>query len=261
MKFPEQPRTEYENNTLFEVVFQARFPQIIKIAAEEPSEFQDVIRKNGFPETRFNSSDVPADIPEPIRRMIKGEKDYSFLSEDGNWRATMTKDFIALSCTDYKNYGEFKEKLETILKIFHEQYEPSYYNRVGFRYQNICNSAVLSGFDGDVSAFIPKHIAPELHEAPGEDLTIFEKRMQFADTENDFEANVHYVYGKMSGKFGKLNINEEKSYIIDIDCFSQRKENDVSSIIERTELFNANVRNIFQWSITDELRSAMGPKS
>ena len=260
MRFPVQERKEYTNNTLFEVVFQARFPQIVKISTEEPANFQDIIRRHGFPETSFGTADLPSNIPEPIRRLIKSEKDYNFLSEDGNWRATITKDFIALSCMNYKKYTEFKERLETILKVFHDQYEPSYYSRIGFRYQNICNAHMLHGFSGDVSSFIPEHIAPELKQEIGEDLTLFEKKMQFTDPAEEIDANLHYAYGKFSGKFGKINVNEEKSYIIDIDCFSKRRETDVNTVISRTQLFNERIRNIFQWSITDDLCNAMGPK-
>ena len=144
--------------------------------------------------------------------------------------------------------------------LFYEQYEPAYFNRIGFRYQNICNTNVLKDYQGEIASFIPEHIAPELKSPVGADLKTFEKRMHFAGESSEVEANIQYVYGQMSGKFGKLNVNDEKSYIIDIDCFSQRKERDVNSVINRTKIFNEQIRNIFQWSITDELRDAMGPK-
>ena len=43
MHFKKFERVEYEKNILFEVVFQARFPEIMKISHEQPVDFQDII--------------------------------------------------------------------------------------------------------------------------------------------------------------------------------------------------------------------------
>ena len=54
MRFEEAKRVEYKHNILFNVVFQARFPEIMKIPHEEPAAFQDILRKAGYPETGSN---------------------------------------------------------------------------------------------------------------------------------------------------------------------------------------------------------------
>lgn len=56
MNFQERERVEYEHNILFEVVFQASFPEIMKISQEAPGAFQDIVRKKGYPEF---SSEIP----------------------------------------------------------------------------------------------------------------------------------------------------------------------------------------------------------
>jgi len=260
MKFIEQKRVEYKTNTLFEVVFQARFPKIIRISSEAPAEFQELIRKAGFPETNVNTSNLPSDLPIEIRNALKVEKTYNFLSEEGNWQITLADDFISLACLNsYENYSDFKKRLKIVLNIFCKIYEPSYYNRLGLRYRNLMNKSVLPiDDDFDIKEFIPQYIAPEFHEDIKSDINSFDKKTQFYDG-NSF-ANVEYLYAKVSGVFGRQQINNDLSYIVDIDCFSQDKVYKVENAITSCDKFNKNVRNIFRWSITEKLHKIMDPK-
>ena len=262
MKFKEYERTEYKTNTLFEVVFQARFPQIIKISSEAPSEFQDIIRKAGYPETKLDTPNLPPDMPEEIRKAIGANKVYCFMSEKGDWQVSLADNFISLACLNsYKNYTDFKKKLKTVLETFCRIYEPSYFNRIGFRYRNLINKIVLPIDDNvNIRDFIPEHIAPELQENIKENVNSFDKTTQFVDIDKNSVANVKHAFAKVSGVFGRTQINKELSYIIDIDCFTEHKIHKVADAITKCDEFNGNVRNIFRWSITDELHTTMGPK-
>ena len=263
MKLPEEQRTEYQNNILFEVIFQARFPRIMKISNEQPVNFQDRIRKKGFPETKIKKLDFPAaiPIPEQIRKAVSGlgDDEYMFFSEDGKWQITLTKDFVALQCTGYRNYAEFEERLRTTLEVFWKEYEPNYFNRIGLRYRNLANKSIL-GTDKDIRDFVPSHIAPELQDSISPEVKVIEKTLLLKDETST--VNVRYVYRELSGKFGIYNLNNEKSYIIDIDCFTAERIRKVEDVITTSKTFNqGNIRNIFEWSITDTLREAMGPIS
>ena len=264
MKIPKGQRTEYQRNILFEVIFQARFPRIMKISNELPVNFQDQIRRQGFPETEIKKvSDVPAaiPIPEQIRQAVLGlgDDEYRFFSEDRKWQITLTKDSVALQCTGYKNYTEFEERLRTTLAVFGKEYEPNYFNRIGLRYRNLANKTTL-GIDKDIREFVPAHVAPELQESTKDEIKVkgIEKILVLEDETST--VNVRYVYGELSGKVGIYNLNDEKSYIIDIDCYTTEKKRKVEDAIATSRTFNrGNIRNIFQWSITDTLREAMGP--
>ena len=264
MKLPEKQRTQYQNNILFQVIFQARFPQIMKISNEQPVNFQDQIRKKGFPETKIKKAgDFPAAIPVPeqIRKALLGlgDDEYMFFSEDGKWQITLTKDFVALQCTGYRNYAEFEERLRTTLEVFWKEYEPNYFNRIGLRYRNLANKSIL-GTDKDIRDFVPSHIAPELQDSISPEVKVIEKTLLLKDETST--VNVRYVYRELSGKFGIYNLNNEKSYIIDIDCFTAERIRKVEDVITTSKTFNqGNIRNIFEWSITDTLREAMGPIS
>ena len=259
MKLPEHQRTEYQNNILFEVIFQARFPQIMRISNEQPVKFQDQIRKKEFPETKIKKAgNFPAaiPIPEQIRKAVLGDAEYMFFSEDGKWQITLTKDFVALQCTGYKNYIEFEERLRTTLEVFWTEYEPNYFNRIGLRYRNLASKSIL-GTDKDIRKFVPAHVAPELQKSIKDEVEVIEKTLLLKDETST--VNVRYVYGELSGKFGIYNLNNEKSYIIDIDCFTTEKIREVENAVITSRIFNqGNIRNVFEWSITDTLREAMG---
>ena len=260
MKLKAYPRTEYKNNILFEVIFQARFPQIIRIANEQPAKFQEQIRKRGFPETkRKKAVDFPSDFPESMHKFFATDDVYVFLSEDKVWQIDLAKDFIALTCTDYENYKAFEGRLKIMMKIFGKEYEPSYFNRVGLRYRNLANKIVL-GTEKDIRDFVPNRIAPDLQEDIKDEVQGIEKSIHLNDENSTVLAR--YFYGKLSGKFGKYNLNDELSYVIDIDCFTTEKIREVQHAIGTSREFNrGNIRNIFQWSITDALRNAMCPSS
>lgn len=46
MPFPPTPRVRYELNPIQEVICQLRYPPILRIGAEAPAAFQEVIRKD-----------------------------------------------------------------------------------------------------------------------------------------------------------------------------------------------------------------------
>ncbi len=200
MKLPEHQRTEYRHNILFQVIFQARFPRIMKISNEQPVNFQDQIRKKGFPETKIKKAgDFPAaiPIPEQIRKALSGlgDDEYMFFSEDGTWQITLTKDFVALQCTGYRNYTEFEERLRTMLEIFWKEYDPNYFSRIGLRYRNLANKSIL-GTDNDIRKFVPPHIAPELQEPIKDEIEVIEKTLLLRDEAST--VNVRYIYRALS---------------------------------------------------------------
>jgi len=260
MNFGKIDRVEYGKNTLFEVVFQARFPELYIIGKENPVEFQELIRKNGYPESRKSRPSMPSDLPEEVRKIVVKDSSYNFLSEEKDWQVTLSANSIALTCLNhYSSYMDFRSRLEKVLDAFSKVYAPSYYTRVGLRYRNIINKVVLGDTDIKIEDCIPKHIAPELMGEVKENVSTFDKFILFDD--GDIKANVATALVVISGKFGKHEINEEKSYIVDIDGFSENKIYEVEDALARSDSFNENIRNIFRWSITDELHQAMEPKS
>jgi len=257
MKFKHVERVEYENNILFEVVFQARFPEIMRISGEEPVAFQDIIRKKGYPESGTNIPNLPQDIPDDIKRLISSDKSYLFSSEDNNWQISLTKNFIALTCRgEYLNFTDFHDRLKVVLETFTDVYEPSYFSRTGLRYRNNANRVSLPLYVGNIRDLIPEYIFPELKEHIATETVSIEKKALFDD--GNIKVNVNHTLAVLSGQFGKNQITDQESYIIDIDCFSETNTHGVKNVLTKCKAFKDLEWNIFQWSVNNQLRESMG---
>ena len=256
MHFENYVRVEYKHNILFHVVFQARFPEIMRIQQELPIVFQDSIRKEGYTETNQSlPSALPGIMP---NQALDISKTYHFLPEQKDWEVILGRDFISLNChRNYSNYSEFSEKLEKVLRIFYKIYRPSYFTRVGLMYRNMANRVFLPHLqEVDVESFIPEYIFPVLATSMASDVLNLQTVSQFDD--NKIKANVTHTLSQVSGVFGRRRVPNEKSYVIDIDCFYDRNVGVINEIFTKCDLFKQHERNIFEWSITDALREAMG---
>ena len=257
MHFEKFERVEYKHNILFEVIFQARFTDIMKISQEDPAEFQDIVRKEGYPEFELEVPLLAPGTPKEVESAVSTDKVFRFFSEERDWQASLSKNFIALSCAaNYINYEDFKGRLEKVLESFHRIYEPSYFTRIGLRYRNIANETFLGEIKTDIKDFIPEYIFPELSMSIARDRKSLQKVSLFDD--GDVNANVVHFLSEVSGKFGKHQLENEESYIIDVDCFVESKIERINDVLTRCDLFKEITWNIFQWSITDELRKIMG---
>lgn len=103
MHFENHEPIQYKQNILFRVIFQARFPEIMRIQHEAPIAFQDNIREEGYTEIEHS---IPADLPGIIpNQALDIGKQFHFLTEHKDWEVTLGQGFIALNCHGhYKNY-------------------------------------------------------------------------------------------------------------------------------------------------------------
>jgi uncharacterized protein (TIGR04255 family) len=167
MNLPEFKRVIYKRNPLMEVVCQLRFPPILKISHQEPVEFQDEIRFQ-YPLFETTRTQVPSEISKIAQQFglpLQSDIAYSFKSEDQRWNLSITKDFIALTTSSYERYEQFKQRLEEALNIFERIYKPSFYTRVGLRYQDLIVRSKLGIEDKNWSELIARHIASELYDS------------------------------------------------------------------------------------------------
>jgi len=160
MNLPEFERVIYKHNPLVEVVCQLRFPPILKISHQEPVEFQDRIRVK-YPLFETTKVQLPSEISQMVQQLglpLQSDIAYSFKSEDQRWSLSITKDFIALATSSYERYEQFKQRLEEAIEIFESIYKPSFYTRLGLRYQDLIIRSKLGIEDKDWSELIARHI-------------------------------------------------------------------------------------------------------
>ena len=104
---PDNRRYAYGKAQLIEVICQLRFPTILSIDTREPADFQETVRE-AFPRYQCQVETIPGVNGAPNRTI----NNHTFLSEDGGYKLSLTKDFIALSTMRYTNWEDFAARLD-----------------------------------------------------------------------------------------------------------------------------------------------------
>ncbi len=138
----EEARQIFKRRQLLEVICQLRFPDILKIESTDPAEFQD--------RTRGRISAVSEKGGAAAPQIVNGKpvpqgtvNNYQFISEDSQWKVSLTKGFVALSTHGYLRWEEFAKRLDRVLAALIQLYQPAYFTRVGLRYINAIDRAAL----------------------------------------------------------------------------------------------------------------------
>ena len=257
MNLPEFERVIYKRNPLTEVVCQLRFPPILKISHQEPVEFQDEIRLQ-YPlfET---ATQVPLEISKIVAQLglpLQSDVAYSFKSEDQRWSLSITKDFIALTTSSYERYEQFKQRFEEALIIFERIYKPSFYTRVGLRYQDLIVRSKLGVEDKAWSELIAKHIASELYDPElSSSIQTIVKNL-ILKTEN---GQINLNHGLIAVKEPQES-SDEIAYLFDADFYTEQKIEENGDVWNVLNQFNQSAGKLFRWSITDTLHNALQPQ-
>ncbi|MEX0267819.1 TIGR04255 family protein [Leptolyngbyaceae cyanobacterium UHCC 1019] len=257
MQLPETERVIYQRNPLVEVVGQLQFPQILKIVNQDPVEFQDAIRVD------YPILEVATDVlwvegdGEQLPDTRKLNTVYHFRSEDLRWQVSLSGHFIALTTKDYKRYEVFKHRFQKIVAAFEAIYKPSFYSRIGLRYQDLVIRSSLGLKDEDWTSLIPVHIAPELHSPETAGAVIASTKTLMMKIETGLVA---FRHGLVEARDPEQNLIEP-AYLLDSDFFSEERTAVGSYVWERFDRYNKSARNLFRWSITEKLHLAMGPQS
>lgn len=258
MNLPEFERVIYKRNPLVEVVCQLRFPPILKISHQEPVDFQDAIRFK-YPLFEPTRVQLPSEISQVVQQLglpLQSDIAYNFKSEDQKWSLSLTKDFIALTTSSYERYEQFKQRLEEALEIFETIYKPSFYTRIGLRYQDLVIRSKLGIEDKTWSELIAKHVASELHEPN------FSPSIQTIMKSLVLRTEV----GQINLNHGLVNVkeaqsdNNEVAYLFDADFYTEQKIEGNRDVWNLLNQFNKSAGRLFRWSITDSLHNAMQPQ-
>jgi uncharacterized protein (TIGR04255 family) len=249
-------RVLYDKNPLESVICQVRFPTILRVESELPSNFQDRIREN-FPLFKESSEEEIAIPPEVAkvfgRQFVEAMpgRNYNFSSEDEAWQVSLTRDFLALTCRKYERWERFREQFEIPLSALLDVYKPSSFSRVGLRYRDLIRRSVLGISGLPWGQLLNANIAGELGDSEvAERIQNVKKEIVF-ELPDSAQARMIQVLGNAKG---------EQVYLIDTDFFTTHKT-EVSNVWGRLGTFNRYARWIFRWCISEQLHRAMGPKS
>ena len=240
-----------------QVICQLRFPALLSIESKPPVDFQERIR-DSFPILEKLSSGLPAGLPPEAIQAFFGQNvpsSYNFLTADRLCSVTLSPEWIAFSSASYTKWEDFYKQLSMSLDALTDIYRPSFYSRVGLRYQNILDRETLGLQEIPWSQLLRKEILGELA------LPQFEKNLgQIAN--RTIQVSLPDGRGWLLMRHGLAQVEARKNpaYMIDLDFFAETPTEavDAGAILAN---FNALAGNAFRWCITDTLRDALNPQA
>ncbi len=262
MLFPDYTRVLYEKNPLESVICQLRFPQILRIDAQPPVDFQERLRSE-YPILNVRApSDASISLPPAIEKLLSpqiqgahaGDKRiYDFSSADETWQISLAGNFIALTATEYRRWEDFRTRLLVALEALESIYRPSFYTRIGLRYRDVIRRSMLDLKDVPWAELLQPQVAAELTSL---DVARSAKgaRRQIAINLDDEQGQVLVRHGLITPKGG-----EEICYLIDADFFNDQKA-EAEHARRRLDYFNRQGGRFFRWCITERLHNAMEPQ-
>lgn len=258
MPFPEVSRVIYRKNPLDQVVCQFQFPAILKIDKGVPDEFQEKIRgqfPNFSEKIGMNfSMNVDDSIPkELIDHVQKFNSNHEFISEDEVWKINLTRNFIALTCTDYTKWEDFKEMFMGPLGAFREIYSPQYFKRVGLRYIDVIQRSKLSLDEVEWKDLLQPYILG-FNSIPD----IASRVKSMSSRHEVLLSDEKSIVGIVT-KFVKPLTREEICFMIDSDFFIDEHLS-FEKAIEKIDFFNKQASRLIRWCITEKLHKAMEPE-
>jgi uncharacterized protein (TIGR04255 family) len=259
---PEYERVIYKKQPTASVICQLRFPPILRIESVLPADFQERVRsvypvlseRAGGEAALALPPELAKIIPPQIRvgiGMGSDSKIYDFSTDDGAWKASLNRGFVSLVSTNYLRWEDFRERLFQILNAFEEIYQPSFYMRVGLRYQDLIQRSRFGLKDVPWGDLLQAHIAGELAFPDIADRSTVAKREIVIML--DGGERVLFRHG-----LHKPEDSEEVCYSIDAD-FSTNARTEVHNARGNLNNFNRLAGRFFRWCIKDKLHEAMEP--
>lgn len=255
LNFPVVEDIHLGNAPLREVICQVKFPTILRIAHEEPADFQERIRER-FPvldierqvivETEGKKPEARADVRSLIFRFCDRKE------EDATRTVSLAPDFYSLSVTAYQSWPHFADHLEYVAEAAQEVYKIPYATRIGLRYINVLDEAFSdSGDFGEVFDLLRGELIAMLKtgviSAP--DLAIHRIRTAAND-------------GRFSFQYGLTHRGTppKPQFLLDFDYYAEG-ELELDDLISRCEGYHQHIYNAFRWCIAEGKLSIFQPKS
>lgn len=263
MPFPDVERVIYDNNPLVEVVCEVRFPPILRISAADPIDFQDQIRST-YPE--YEVGNLPGPLaqngPDFLRSFLQSAfqeqsfeaapRGYRFLNADQSWKVTLSQGSLSLSTSSYERWETFRERLAKVIGVLTNTYQPSYFSRIGLRYQNVISTENL-GLEGfRWKDLLTQPILGELASPEFEDINVVgAKRSMILSVEEDLVLNLNHGFVETVDDQGE-------AYLIDTDYYKEGQIATTDCLAE-ADRCHSYAGKVFRWCITKRLHDLLGP--
>ena len=260
MPFPKAERVLYNKNPLERVICQLRFPPILRIDSEVPSDFQELIR-DCFPFYRENIeilqelpivgvSNFPSQVNQELKKPISS-KNHNFYTSDGTCQLNLTRTFLSLTTTKYSRWEEFRKNLEVPINALVKVYRPPFFTRIGLRYIDIFDRSKLNLEKTPWNELLTPYFLGLLSSPMEEDLISCESKYEInlEDKESLLRVITTFV--------NKIPTNE-RCYLVDGDFYFAKKS-EVNKYLTKLEFLHEQAIRLIRLIITDKLHQAMEP--
>lgn len=250
LPFPHQDDVPLERAPVAEVVCQVRFPPILRILREEPSDFQEQVRGR-FPELEIEQSLVvrlPNGGAEPLQPEPQ-PKIYRFHAADKHADLALSVNFYALSTTRYTHWSNFLDDLLLAHAAVQTAYQPAYASRIGLRYIDrftLANTGYAEPAEMR-GLFRPELVAPLSGETWAHTADYFSQQ-SFQDAE-----------ARLTLRFGYRLEASEPTFILDFDYY-QEGQLPFTDLADRCHRYHAIIYNAFRWCLLPHALKIFQPK-
>lgn len=241
---------------LVRVIAQVRFPEIL--AAEQRdfvAPFQEAIRST-YPVLRQEQTQGvllgPAGLT-PVKAQIA----WRFSDVEGNWRVSLTPEFLALETTKYVSRSDFLARLRVVVAALDEHLAPQLIDRLGVRY--------IDRITGGAVDELAKLVRPEVRGISG---TLAATHATHALSETMFaidDARLLARWGRLPAGAtvdpAAIEPSPEQSWILDLDMFSAAPARfAVDRVIADAQRFAERIYTLFRWAVMDDFLRRYGGK-
>lgn len=183
-------------------------------------------------------------------RQLDTTTTFKFASRDKCWTVSVESNLIALTCTRYTEWPEFRDRIEEIIQAFLSTYKVTLTTRLGLRYRSVVNRKDL----GLESVPWCQLLRPE----------VLGSWLFFADEIDEKSAanlsiDVEIPPGRVRiGLSTVASSSGDAGLMIDTDCYSEdQMDASPRALMGKAEEFHAYTSSVFQGCISDTLHAAL----
>ena len=253
--FPPVRRVIYVHAPLTQVICQLKFPTILRIESEPPVAFQERIRAM-FPMFERQMNPFAAQMPAELQSLIgagTSNVTYAFKTGDGAATLTLTSDSIGITTSTYAQWEEFWDQLSGPLSALLDIYSPSFFVRIGLRYQNAIDREPLGLSGVPWSELLRTEMLGELADPDWLPYATEARRLLRLKTPGANEG-ILIQHGLNS----PTSEPSAATYLIDMDVYTDERTgaSDAQPVLDS---FRRRAMRAFRWCVGPKLHDAMEP--
>jgi len=244
------------NAPLVRVIAQVQFPPILAVEKKDfVAPFQEEIRRE-YPRLRREQAQSLHFGPDSI---APGETRiaWRFTNADDTWRVSLTSEFVALETTAYSSRSDFVARVKKVLQAVARHLEPAGIDRVGLRYIDRVVGPELQEIKNLVRPDILGIVLTPLFEHAR--LELSETLLKVPDADAELRTRWGHLPEGLSVDPNAIEPVQEKSWILDLDQFSNRQDDfSTDALGVRLQAFAERIYTMFRWAVTDEFLRRFG---